>query len=579
MTQTTDNCILVAAIDFGTSYSGYAFSTRNDFEKDPLQIQVNPPWAAGTRQLLSLKTPTCLLLDADKNYVAFGYDAEDKYSELALLKDHKSYYYFQRFKMSLYQTQNLNKDLVVEDMTGKQFSAFDVCCLSIKALKDHLLESISKQFINMNIDDIRWVLTVPAIWTDSAKQFMRRSAEKAGIPSDKLQISLEPEAASIYCQHLPIENLKGAGKRLSATVAGTRCIIADLGGGTLDITVHEKMNDGRLKEICRASGNNCGGTCVDVQFYKMMETIIGPETFKAFKQDNLDSYIDLSREFEIKKRNFQPDNTGYVTLLIPLTVLDLVCNKHLNLNFKKALDDSEYGSVTTILNDKLRIEVETFRAIFEPTIIGIVGLIAEIMKRSNADSDTQILLVGGFSGCNLVQRAIKATFPAHNIIVPYDSDVSVLKGAVIFGHQPNIISERISKYTYGFSKRKIFDQQKHDSSHLEIVDGKERCSRVFEPIIKRDEIVPVGKKITSTAKCKPDDDGLFTLCIYQTESENPIYTDEDGCSLLGTIHAQLPSPSPSDKIKVELIFGGTEISVKIRDTASRKKCEETIQMI
>lgn len=53
---------------------------------------------------------------------------------------------------------------------------------------------------------------------------------QAGIPSDNLQISLEPEAASIYCQHLPIENLKGAGKRLSATVAGTRCIIADLGG-------------------------------------------------------------------------------------------------------------------------------------------------------------------------------------------------------------------------------------------------------------------------------------------------------------------------------------------------------------
>ncbi|XP_076082738.1 heat shock 70 kDa protein 12B-like [Mytilus galloprovincialis] len=76
---------------------------------------------------------------------------------------------------------------------------------------------------------------------------MRRSAKKAGIPSDKLQISLEPEAASVYCQNLPIENLKGAGKRLSATVAGTRCIIADLGGGTLDITVHEKMNDGRLK--------------------------------------------------------------------------------------------------------------------------------------------------------------------------------------------------------------------------------------------------------------------------------------------------------------------------------------------
>ena len=28
----------------------------------------------------------------------------------------------------------------------------------------------------MHVQDITWVLTVPAIWTDSAKQFMREAA-------------------------------------------------------------------------------------------------------------------------------------------------------------------------------------------------------------------------------------------------------------------------------------------------------------------------------------------------------------------------------------------------------------------
>lgn len=33
-----DDYLLVAAIDFGTAFSGYAFSPRVDFNKDPLKV-------------------------------------------------------------------------------------------------------------------------------------------------------------------------------------------------------------------------------------------------------------------------------------------------------------------------------------------------------------------------------------------------------------------------------------------------------------------------------------------------------------------------------------------------------------
>jgi hypothetical protein len=69
--------LMVAAIDFGTTYSGYAFSTISNFKLDPLKIHANQAWNAGGRQLLSLKTPTCLLLDGQKQIVSFGYEAEN----------------------------------------------------------------------------------------------------------------------------------------------------------------------------------------------------------------------------------------------------------------------------------------------------------------------------------------------------------------------------------------------------------------------------------------------------------------------------------------------------------------------
>lgn len=38
--------LLVAAVDFGTTFSGYAFSFGHEFKSDPLKIQTNH-WIGG----------------------------------------------------------------------------------------------------------------------------------------------------------------------------------------------------------------------------------------------------------------------------------------------------------------------------------------------------------------------------------------------------------------------------------------------------------------------------------------------------------------------------------------------------
>jgi molecular chaperone DnaK (HSP70) len=53
-----------------------------------------------------------------------------------------------------------------------------VFSLAIKFLKEDLLEECRKQLVDVLTEkDIQWVLTVPAIWNDGAKQFMREAAE------------------------------------------------------------------------------------------------------------------------------------------------------------------------------------------------------------------------------------------------------------------------------------------------------------------------------------------------------------------------------------------------------------------
>jgi len=96
--------VIVAAIDFGTTYSGYAFSLTSEYEtnRQGMTIFCNH-WNAGARGLVSLKTPTTVLINSKRQFDSFGYEAEDKYAELAEEDEYSGWYYFRRFKMELFK--------------------------------------------------------------------------------------------------------------------------------------------------------------------------------------------------------------------------------------------------------------------------------------------------------------------------------------------------------------------------------------------------------------------------------------------------------------------------------------------
>ena len=67
------------------------------------------------------------------------------------------------------------------DENKKDMPALQVFSSAIKYLKDHLSKEVDKKMTRFEENDIFWVLTVPAIWTDAAKKFMREAAQKVNI--------------------------------------------------------------------------------------------------------------------------------------------------------------------------------------------------------------------------------------------------------------------------------------------------------------------------------------------------------------------------------------------------------------
>lgn len=558
----SSNYEAVVAIDFGTTYSGYAFSRTDEYKKDPMKISANTSWPAGTAGLMSMKCPTCILFDKDKNFVNFGYEAEDKYSNLSLDNLHHEYYFFKQFKMSLHKNTDLNRDTVIEDESGKSMKAKMVFAAGIEYLKKHAEGLLNTRGMDFNEWEIRWVLTVPAIWSDAAKQFMRESAQRAEIMNDQLLIALEPEAASICCRYLP--DSKGS----DIFMPGSKYMVLDLGGGTADINVHQVADDGSLQELHKASGGAWGGTKVDASFIRLLSAIIGDNVMDVFRRKHPADYIDLLREFEVKKRNVKEKMDTSVNFKLPIALTQLF-EETKKKTFRKALEESTYSTDVTIAADKIRIKPNLIQGMFRDPLVHLEDHIRCILAKPQVRGTSTFLLVGGFSESPIVQETIKRKFPRVKVIIPADCGLAVLKGAVIFGHEPKTISARVAKLTYGIAISKPFIDGHHPPSKKKVTQNGAICTDVFHKYFECGESIDVEDAQTLSF-CAAKGCSTNRVRVYSSTAADPMFVTDDGCSLLGEVilTREANDLNSSKKIDVSLTFGGTECSVVVNNNES-----------
>ncbi|XP_045193641.2 heat shock 70 kDa protein 12A-like [Mercenaria mercenaria] len=580
-----DNYVLIVAIDFGTTYSGYAFQLTSEYDQnDPTKRILSPQaWNEGPTKLTSMKTPTCLLLDRNQDIDSFGFVAEDRYADLCMDGDNKNWYYFRRFKMKLHETNGLKRTTLISDETGKQLPALTVFSKSIECLKNHLIDLLGKKNFDVKEDEIKWVLTVPAIWDDTAKGFMREAAKEAGIPSHHLTIALEPEAASLFCQYLPVEKFSVGGQvKFSDAKPGTTYMIVDLGGGTADITVHEKVSSGKLKEIHRASGGPWGGTSVDGAFIGLISKIVGGPVLATFMREQTFDYLDMMREFESVKRNVSLSTTEDVKMKIPVTLSE-TCSKVRRKDFKALVKEAGKDKQITFVGDKAKFKPALMQELFKKATDKIVSHMKEILDTSPAGKKVSlILMVGGFSESAFVQDVIKQEFhekKGRKVLIPKDAGISVVQGAVVNGRQPGNITSRILRYTYGVRISPDFERGKHNPLKLITVAGVDRCKDIFSKFIDIGTEVEVGHQVDVSYKTIDPAATLCTFAVFFSTNSNPMYTDEGSCQPLGQLDVDYKNPNHQIKdIEVDYIFGDTELHIKAKDTESRKSCQTTLKM-
>ncbi|KAH3835083.1 heat shock 70 kDa protein 12A-like [Dreissena polymorpha] len=580
MESNWENKLIVASIDFGTTFTGCAFSMLADYQTYREKI-MTIHWKSGVSEQAT-KTPTILLLKKDLSFESFGYEAEETFAEITEDSDDvDDWHYFKYFKMKLYDENKDSKIRTtskVTDQNGREIDALHVISVSIKFIKDKIMDELKARIGVLRDDDVYFVLTCPAIWSDNAKRFMRTAAEKAGIANDHLRIGLEPECAAIYLHNVTLPDLSASKKQSFCMAHGDAYLIVDLGGGTVDIAAHKINGLGRFEEILIPDGGPWGSININFKFEQALTALSGARALETFRRENMHDYTALMRAFELKKIAF-PGTRSKVTMQLPITYLQC----HQNENRDSLLDSIKEVAHTVFSqcsfqpkNNVISFPNDSFASLYDETIgliLDKVRTILEYLEKVKQHDIKTIFCVGGFADCKLLRKRFTDEF-GDRVIAPSEAITAIMKGAVMFGRDENIIEFRISRFTYGLDWSVDFDSKIHDPKRKEVTESGDVCKDIFYTIAEMGQRIPTDyatKKIESFVKASSQDRMEFPF--YRTEKvQAPLYIDDPGCSLMGSMIVGLDDTAGGlDRyVTLEVYFGASELRAEATDNKGKK---------
>jgi len=575
--------LATVAIDFGTTYSGFAFSFNKEQGGD--SIFMNRDWVNELGHRTS-KTPTCLLLKPDLTFDSFGYKAVEKYCNLKSVFEEKEYWFFQHFKMYLHNNESLNLETKIQAANGKCLLAKTVFAHSIKFLKDEAVNVIRQETGDKSYktEDIQWVLTVPAIWSPKAKQFMREAAYEAGIGSrdnpEQLLIALEPEAAAVFCTEKKLDD-PASDKNVSVegqiSVPESHYMVVDIGGGTLDVTVHEKQDDGTIKEVYKVTGGPYGGMKVNCQFESLLDEMFGGQKMYDYRAQFPSDWLKIMNDFEAKKRGARALERKETRIRLPLSFISFT-NDFRSASLKRY----RYGEVRILNDEYLCLSSRVMKKLFEPVLEAMKDHLKALLSNQQLSKVKVMLLVGGFADSPLLQDEIKTAFTRTcRVIVPRDASIAVVQGAVMFGKKPTKITQRVVSKTYGADCCREFIKGVHPEENKFVANGKEMCSDVFNCFVKENEVVKLGQRIKSMYRPLYPDEKQIKYSFYAADNPNAVMITETGVKRIGRVVVQSPDTwrGMDRELEVSMYFGGTEITATARDISSGNTAQTTLNFL
>ncbi|KAG0319556.1 Heat shock 70 kDa protein 12A [Dissophora globulifera] len=409
---------------------------------------------------------------------------------------------------------------------------------------DKILQEFGPSFSRKKF---RYCLTVPAMWSDRAKDVMRQAAIRANIITeadhpDRLMLVSEPEAAALYCERACKQYDLGHGDRF---------LICDAGGGTVDLIVYDiaiSSHGRHLSEVTKGHGASCGSMFIDLNFGNLLIEKFGKHGAK-FPDNIIPALVDT----------FAYQHKPH---------FDGIEDMYLALPRSRCFDDIENSEDIGIDDGYMCLKASELKHIvFEPVVKKVLALIQEQLDK--AKDCTAIFMVGGFGSSTYLLNRVKQEFHGmvRTISAPYKPEIAVVCGAVYVGLNPKTVTARVTRRCYGTNVHQRFEEGIDPIELRRSLTAGIRCIQRFSTLMKRGQLVQMNECVTHTfyytkeSTFKPED---YSFNIYTIDGEPPRYTT----GISTSAYISFPSPFKlSDplghmvEIEVKLYFGLSEIKV------------------
>jgi len=573
---------VVVGIDFGSSGSGYAYAF-NDNKEEMIHGMIN-----GAN--VDNKVPTEIILDDKNNTIRFGVECVEYLRKKGLKAGH----YFKAIKMNLYD----KKTEIQAKNSGKILPLKLVIQRVLEKLKDLAIEQIKVN--RPTIRNIKYVVTVPAIWEEFQKNIMMEACINAGLIKEEddksLFFALEPEAASYYC-------LKNKSIDQTLMKEGDYYIVCDLGGGTGDIVTHLIGVNKNVNEICPPNGGKFGSNEINKLFF---EDII----FKIFDCKDYNTfynrYIKLNEKVEeegILFSDWYELERQVMDFKEGTNLVKIDENEYYPINFGLFKDIFNDDTDINILvdrynnncnNKELKLKIKSkkkwviefpHKIIYNYIKDQVNGICKIINNMINYDEGiNSIILVGGYCSNQVLISEIKRQLSnkISNFLKPSKPCLSIMEGAVLFGLNPNKIVQRKARYTIGMDSLQLWDEELHSKNGKKFY-SKEKdvwgCSNCFLLFIKVNQTIKLGQEIIKEAHFNLPSYGEMNF--YKTLKNNPIFFDEKGIEKIGKLRLDAGKDYPLDERDciITMRIGGTFIDVKAKHLKSGKTIRTKLDFI
>ncbi|KAI1143759.1 actin-like ATPase domain-containing protein [Hypoxylon sp. FL0543] len=389
---------IIIALDFGTTFSGIAYAFCNPGKKPEVNPILDWPGLEGHRQP---KVPTLISYDPhDSTNFKWGGQVDwrsDAVQGVKLLLDPDQ-------PQPVYLPTGNAKG----DLKRLPKDPVDIAADFIGAIYKHALSKIESAGVKSYVDfcQKQFVLSVPAVWSDKAKDRTMRAAKQAGI--HPVILIKEPEAAALYTLHVHQRALN----------VGDSFLVCDAGGGTVDLITYEvtKLSPAlELVEVVPGSGGMAGSLGLNKRFTEAVKNLVGDEQWVTLKKS-----VGWSKALNEWDKNiktaFQGDPEDEFYVSFPQVKLE----ENLDENF-----DGNCWSMTG----------KVVQEIFDPLVDDILRLIDHQIKsallKRQGEGPKGIFLVGGFGSSQYLKACIEKAVPSVQVIQPDDAWAAIVKGAVL----------------------------------------------------------------------------------------------------------------------------------------------------